>query len=129
MKLVKLVGSCIVIVSSTGMWPRPASAQNSQVTPQEIQSSWVGKTMVGTIGGGAAAGKPIEFTMNSDGTATLSGAVVDTGTWRMSEQGYCATWKKVRSGQERCFTVIRKGFDQQVNNPDGTLSTTIVEIR
>jgi len=67
--------------------------------------------------------------MNPDGTALVSGAAVDTGTWRLSEQGYCATWKKIRSGLERCFTIMRKGTDLEVINPDGTLSTTINEIR
>ena len=104
-------------------------AQNVLLTPKDIQATWVGKTMVGAVGSGPVIGKRIEFTMNPDGTALVSGAAVDTGTWRLSEQGYCATWKKIRGGQERCFTVIRKGSELEVINPDGTLSTTINEIR
>ena len=104
-------------------------AQDVTVTPQEIQASWVGKTVVGTLATGSLAGKSIDFNLNPDGSATLSGALLDSGTWRLSDQGYCITWKKIRAGQERCFTVVRKGAEQQVFNPDGSLSTTITQIR
>jgi hypothetical protein len=104
-------------------------AQSGLLSPKDIQTTWVGKTMVGTVGTGPAAGKPIEFTMNLDGTTVLAGVSIDTGTWRLSESGYCVTWEKLRSGQERCFTIIRKGTDYLVNNPDGSLSATITELR
>jgi hypothetical protein len=106
-----------------------AWAQDASLSAHELQASWVGKTMVGVIGSGPAAGKPLEFTMNADGTAVLSGAASDTGSWRLSELGYCASWKKIRNGQERCFTVHRLGADFQVINPDGSLSATISQIR
>ncbi len=107
----------------------PASAQDGPLSAQEIQAGWVGKTVVGIVGSGPSAGKPLEFQMHADGSATVSGAAVDTGGWRLSEQGYCATWKKIRNGQERCFTVVRKGAEFQVINPDGSLSTTVTQVR
>ena len=107
----------------------PVGAQDGRLSPQDIQAAWVGKTVVGIIGSGPSAGNSIEFKMNADGTAAVSGAAVDTGTWRLSELGYCATWKKIRSGQERCFTVIRKGSEQQVINPDGSVNTKLTQIR
>ena len=104
-------------------------AQDAAMTPQEIQAAWVGKTLIGSIGGGPSAGKVIELQFKADGVAELGGSLSDTGTWRLSHKGYCATWKKIRSGQERCFTVVRKGADAQVFNPDGSLNTTITQIR
>ncbi len=106
-----------------------ALAQDAALSPQDIQANWVGKTMVGMVGSGPSAGKTVEFTMNSDGTASVSGAATDTGTWRLSEQGYCATWKNIRKGQERCFTVLRKGDVFQVFNPDGSLNTTVSQVK
>ena len=67
--------------------------------------------------------------LKSDNSAEIVGAIVDTGTWRLSDSGYCATWKKIRAGQERCFTVIRKGAEQHVFNPDGSLSTIVTQVR
>jgi len=106
-----------------------AMAQDGPLSPQDIQAAWVGKTVVGTIGSGPAVGKPVEFTMNADGTASVAGAAVDTGTWRLSDQGYCATWKKLRGGQERCFTVVRKGTELTVINPDGSVNTAVSQVR
>ena len=116
-------------LSSIVLAVMPAGAQDGPLSPQEIQAKWVGKTMVGIIGSGPTAGSTIEFTMNTDGTAAVSGPAVDTGTWRLSEQGYCATWKVIRGGQERCFTIIRKGTEQHVINPDGSLSTKVMQTR
>ena len=121
--LALLIGSLAFLTLSM-----PSSAQDGQLSAQDIQTSWVGKTIVGTIGSGPAAGKSIEFIMNADGTAVVSGAATDTGTWRLSDKGYCATWKKIRSGQERCFTVLRKGAEHHVINPDGTTSTVVTKI-
>ena len=121
------LGACLAL--SAFVTVSSAMAQEVNVTPQEIQASWVGKTVVGTLAAGSLAGKPIDFNLNPDGSATLAGALSDSGTWRLSEQGYCVTWKKIRAGQERCFTVVRKGAEQQVFNPDGSLSTTITQIR
>jgi len=107
----------------------PSTAQDGQLSASDIQTGWIGKTVQGTIASGPAAGKPLEFIMNADGTATVSGAATDTGTWRLSDKGYCATWKKIRNGQERCFTVLRKGSEHHVINPDGTTSTVVTQIR
>ena len=85
--------------------------------------------MVGTIQGGQLSGKTIEIHMKSDGTTDIGGAIADTGSWRLSDSGYCATWKKIRAGQERCFTVIRKGAELHVFNPDGSINTVVTQIR
>jgi hypothetical protein len=105
------------------------TAQDGAVSPQTIQATWVGKTLVGTIGNGPLKGKQINVNLNADGSAKVDGAIVDSGTWRLSEQGYCAVWKTIRNGQERCFTVVRKGSEHLVINPDGSINNTITEIR
>jgi len=123
----RLTNGLILSCSLAGL--SGALAQDVLLSPQDIQANWVGKTMVGVVGSGPSAGKTVEFTMNSDGTAAVSGAATDTGTWRLSEQGYCATWKNIRRGQERCFTVLRKGTEFHVINPDGSLSTTVSQVK
>jgi len=104
----------------------PAFAQDQVVTPREIQDAWVGKTLVGKTTGGAA----VTLKLQSDGTASVSaGSTNDLGTWRPSEEGYCTTWRNIRSGQERCFTVRRIGTTMKVFNPDGTVNGEFTEIR
>ena len=104
----------------------PAQAQEQPVTPKEIQDTWVGRTMVGTT----ASGAPATVRLQADGAASLAaGSTNDTGTWRLSEQGYCTTWNRIRAGQERCFTVRRIGATMSVFNPDGSLSGQFTEIK
>ena len=96
--------------------------QDIQVTAKEIQETWIGKTLTGTTANGAV--------MQVDGVATLSaGSTFDSGSWRLAENGYCTTWKKIRAGQERCFTAIRSGSKVTVNNPDGTISGYFTDIK
>jgi hypothetical protein len=47
----------------------------------------------------------------------------------MHEKGYCATWVKIRAGEERCFTVFRSGSNFKVLNPDGSVSGFINAVR
>ena len=96
-----------------------AMAQDGPVAAKEIQDTWVGKELTGTTASGAKATMRLE----PDGKASVSaGNTSDTGTWRISESGYCTTWKTIRAGQERCFTVVRAGTTFKVMNPDGSLS-------
>ena len=103
-----------------------AYAQEQSVSPREIQDTWVGKTLIGTTGNGT----PATLKLQTDGTASISaGSTNDAGTWRLSEQGYCTTWKNIRSGQERCFSVRRVGAKITVFNPDGSVSGQFTEIK
>jgi len=106
-----------------------AWAQDTALSPQDIQSAWVDKTVTGTIQSGPLAGKTIEMQLKADGSIAIDGAIADTGTWRLSDNGYCATWKKIRAGQERCFVVVRKSTEQHVFNPDGTLNTVVSRVQ
>lgn len=100
-------------------------SQEAAISPKEIQDQWVGRTLVGTT----ANGGKVTMVLRSDGTAELSGAASDAGSWRVSEDGYCTTWKKIRAGQERCFTARRSGTTITVLNPDGSVSGTFTEIK
>ena len=85
----------------------------------------MGKTLVGST----ANGGKVTMVLTSDGTAQLSGEANDAGSWRVSENGYCTTWKKIRAGQERCFTARRNGTNITVLNPDGSVSGTFTDIK
>ena len=119
--------SCIftfaIVLSSVVM---PVQAQEVAVTGKEIQDNWVGKTLFGTSANGAS----VTMKLSADGTATLvAGSANDLGTWRVSENGYCTTWKTIRAGQERCFTTRRSGSKVIVLNPDGSASGQFHEIK
>lgn len=104
----------------------PALAQEAAVSPSEIKDTWVGKELVGTTASGAAA----TMRLDAGGKASISaGTTSDTGTWRLSDTGYCTTWSRIRAGQERCFTVTRTGSTLRVFNPDGSLSGQFTSIR
>jgi len=102
-----------------------ATAQETAVTPREIQDRWVGRTLIGAT----AKGGPVNLMLHPDGTAELSGSATDAGSWRVSETGYCTTWKKIRAGEERCFTARRNGTTITVLNPDGSVSGSFTEIK
>ena len=95
------------------------SAQEVAVSGKEIQEKWVDKDLLGST----ASGGKVFMKLQSDGKASVSaGSVSDTGTWRAAENGYCTTWKTIRAGQERCYTVTRGVGAVKVLNPDGSLS-------
>jgi hypothetical protein len=89
---------------------------NDFLKPNQIQSLLVGKKVVAQIGNGPM----LDFQMNADLTTTTSAAGGDVGKWRLSDDGYCITWKKIRAGNERCFKVSKMGFGYFIINPDGS---------
>jgi hypothetical protein len=104
----------------------PSAAQDSVMSAKDIQDSWVGKSVIGTTAAGAA----VTLKLQNDGVASVTaGKINDTGTWRLSENGYCATWKVIRAGSERCFTVRKDGAKLTVINPDGSVNSVITEVR
>lgn len=118
----------LIAWSALTIWPA-VQAQEANLSPQEIKATWSDKAITGVIQSGPLAGKSIEMHLKSDDSADIGGAISDTGTWRLSDNGYCATWKKIRAGQERCFVVIRKGTEQHVFNPDGSLNSIVTQVR
>ena len=103
-----------------------AVAQEQTISAKKIQDTWVGKTVSGIT----AKGVPVTLKLNSDGSASvLVGSTSDTGNWRLSEHGYCAAWKTIRNGEERCFTVRKNGTKMTVINPDGSVNSEITEVK
>ncbi len=116
---------CVVLALST-LAVLPLSAQEDAVTAREIRERWTGRTLVGNT----TTGAPVTMQLQTDGTASLTaGQTRDSGTWRVSEAGYCTTCKTIRAGQERCYTVRRTGQKLTVLNPDGSVSGHFSEIR
>lgn len=106
--------------------PMVVSAQERPLTPDEVKEKWVGKVAIGST----ATGMPVELKLQPDGSASIvAGNTSDTGTWRLPEQGFCTTWKKIRAGQERCFTGVVQGSTVKVFNPDGSVAGQYSEFR
>jgi hypothetical protein len=100
-----------------------AHAQDTVVSGDEIKAKWAGKKLF-TRG---ANGQLADFALMVDGSASIStNNFSDTGTWRPWEKGYCAKWQKIRQGAEACFTVLRRGSDIVILNPDGSTSGQIL---
>lgn len=113
-----------IIAAAIGLGATAALAQDVRLTPDEIKAAWTGKKVLAqSVRGGA-----LELRLTADGKAALGGAMSDTGSWRLNETGYCATWLKIRAGKEACFTVVRRGTQTFVLNPDGSVNTEIVRI-
>ncbi|MFN3809545.1 MAG: hypothetical protein ACK4S6_02910 [Roseateles asaccharophilus] len=119
-------GSILLTLMALSVHSAPCVAQTGPVSGKEIQDAWVGKDLVGT----SAAGAKVHMRLEQDGTATVAaGNTNDSGTWRASDTGYCTTWKTIRAGQERCFTVTRDGTVFKVANPDGSPSGQFTSIK
>lgn len=114
-----MLASLALIVSMFAAASMFARAQDGPVPGKEIQDTWVGKDLMGTT----ATGARVRLRLEADGKASVSaGNTTNTGTWRISDNGYCTTWNTIRSGTERCFSVVRVGAGFKVLNPDGSLS-------
>jgi hypothetical protein len=98
----------------------PGLAAAQAITPKEIQETWVGRSLPGSV----ANGRGFVIAFKADGTITITGeAANDSGTWRLSDDGYCVTWKTIRAGTERCFTARRLiSGEIRILNPDGSVS-------
>ena len=120
-KVVSSIALCALVAACGAAW-----AQDQAVSPDEIRSTWVGKKIFARSGSGAL----LDFSMMADGSASVSaGNTNDTGVWHLTPTGYCAKWQKLRGGQEACFTVVRRGSDVLVLNPDGSLSAQILRVQ
>ncbi len=107
----------------------PLLAQDLNLSAADIQARWVGKTVVVVPAAGPLMGKTLLLQLKANGYALLSGAFQDTGVWRLSDQGYCVAWTKIRGGEEGCQTVVVKAGQTQVINANGSLNSTVTEVR
>ena len=106
-KYVALIG--LVAISQT-------VAASDFLKPQEIKALLVGKKVLARLTNGSL----IDFQMNADLTASTTAASGDTGNWRLSDDGYCVTWTKIRNGAETCFRVAKSLGNHWVIYPDGS---------
>jgi hypothetical protein len=107
-----------------GMLAAGAAAQDAvPVGPDEVQKALVGRTWEVEL----PDGRPAVESFNADGTVEINGGLNDVGTWRLWERGYCTTWRRMRNGAERCFTLDRTPDGKyRIYKPDGEISMTIV---
>jgi hypothetical protein len=113
-----------VLAANLGMAPY-AFAQQAAVTVgrDEVERELVGKTWIVELPDGSPA---IEH-FNADGTVSIIGGLMDEGRWRLWAQGYCTTWRRMRGGAERCFTLDKTADGQyRIYKPNGEISMTIV---
>ena len=104
-----------------------AQAQDAEqaMSGEEVRRLWVGKKVFAR----SPTSGLLDFHMRADGTTQLSmTSMNDTGTWRPTETGYCATWQRIRAGQERCFTVVKRGGTTYVLNPDKSISVEVLRV-
>ena len=116
----------VLAVLASGLWSLNVSfAQDSPMSPDEIKQAWVDKKVFAR----SPSGGFFDSFHRANGSADVQGAGwSDSGTWRLSDNGYCTTWKKIRAGAERCFTVVRKGSSLVVLNPDLSVAAEVLKI-
>lgn len=93
------------------------------LTGQQIMEAWGDKGLEAK----SPEGGKTDVRFAKDGKASLSGrgGSVDSGTWRITDSGYCVKWQKIRGGQEACFKVARDGDAYKVFTDDGKLASIV----
>ena len=82
-----------------------ALAQAQAQSGKQIFQSWLGKLLDYELPDGQKG----VVIYAADGTVKASGAISDTGKWRLTDDGYCVTWTKIRGGREGCLTIAPWG--------------------
>jgi hypothetical protein len=97
------------------------------MAPQQISSELVGKSWSGTLYNGS----PTTQVVDADGTIRIEGGLNDSGRWRMSDNGYCVTWNRMRHGVETCYVVERTPSGHYVVNRanGGQLVMTVTSVQ
>ena len=95
------------------------------MTPQQISSDLIGKAWSGKLYNGS----PTTQVVNSDGTIEIEGGLNDSGHWRMSDNGYCVTWNRMRHGVEGCYIVEHTPSGHYVvRRAEGKLVMTVTSV-
>ena len=117
---IRTMKTCIFAIACLLGMSQAAYAQ-TKLTPEQIQSDIVGHSMLGKN----PQGQTFDFKMFVDGTMKTESFGGDKGVWRLSKDGYCATWERLRGGKEACFQVSKPLLNYLVHNPDGSVTTVI----
>lgn len=96
--------ACLFIITASA-----TIRAGSPLSSEQITETFSGNTTEVSI-----RGTKYYTLINADGTiAGKGGGDTDTGTWRVSEEGYwCRTWTKWGSGKEGCFEVTHSKKDK-----------------
>lgn len=121
---------CILSGFALGLMAASGTALAAEtLTPQQISEQLVGKTLIGRDHvSGDKPSRPVVLQFKPDGTVDYEVEIqankksTDTGRWHLSDTGYCVTWAKFKSGQERCNTVQRDGDTYRTIHADGSPS-------
>jgi hypothetical protein len=96
------------------------------LSQSEVETVLRGKTFTtADFGGTGTISWSADGVISVDVTRPDGSKVVDTGTYRFGEGGYCSTWSRIRT-TEACFTLRRTGattFD--ILNRDGSLDSQL----
>lgn len=94
-----------------------SSALAEPMNGDEIKTEIIGKTGKWASKDGKLSGTVIYET---DGSASITGNFpkfkTDVGKWRISKNRFCAQWKKIRQGEERCFNFETTGQNSYVDD-------------
>lgn len=123
----RAVAMAAVLVANLGV-AAYASAQQAAVTvgPNEVEHELAGKTWIVEL----PDRSPAIERFNADGTVSIIGGLMDEGRWRLWERGYCTTWRRMRGGAERCFTLEKTADGRYlIYKPNGEISMTIVRFQ
>jgi hypothetical protein len=102
-----------------------AQAQDQFLTGDQIKAAWTGKKLFARSG---SAGL-LDMQLRADGTAQVSvGNMNDTGTWRVTDDGYCAKWQRIRQGAEACFKVMKRGDRTYTVGSDGAITSEVLRV-
>ena len=101
-----------------------AVAQDSSMSPDEIKQTWVDKKVFSR----APSGAFMDFYIRSRLSPKLPPRIGPTRAPAPSDNGYCTTWKKIRPGSERCFTVMKQGTSVVVLNPDQSVAAEVLKV-
>jgi hypothetical protein len=93
-------GSFSVTPEAFEIVQRSIAPHGATMSPQQITTDLVGKTWSGTLSNGSST----TWALAKDGTTQIQGGLNDSGRWRLSDDGYCVTWSRLRQGVERCYT-------------------------
>lgn len=89
------------------------------MTAEQLSNEYIGKSLSFKAPGGSS-GK-VRFRKN--GTVKLwntnFSVKEDSGTWRFKGNQLCNSWKKIRDGKERCFSITKVG-DRRYKDNQGT---------
>ena len=80
------------------------------------------KDLVGqTVRAISPTGSIMVITFGADGKSAIdvnNGGFTDTGVYKVTDTGYCATWTKINDGNEGCYIVVKDGNVYLIANVD-----------